>query len=91
MPIFLIFFNPFLLFEKHKIGKIANYATSHFGSSAASNACDPEIEQKVRTEIVAILGLNLSRITLVQMIHVIMTENFPNLHVCDEPRRWLTA
>ena len=51
MPIFIIFFNPFLLFEKHKIGKIANYATSHFGSSAASNACDPEIEQKEHAKL----------------------------------------
>ena len=44
--LFLLFFQHFLLFEKHKIGKIANFATNHFGSNAASNACDPEIDRK---------------------------------------------
>ena len=51
MLISLIFFNPFLLFEKHKIGTIAYYATSHFGSCAASNACDPEIEKKEHAKL----------------------------------------
>ena len=75
------------------ISRITNYTTSHFRWNSASNACGPEMQQKEHPKIIEILALNLSCVTLVQVFHVLKTENIRNINTSNEsePRRCLTA